>query len=366
MLRHYDQHPGGVWVYTRNLLREMLALGTCHEFVLIYRDPRFVGTYRNGDRIREIAVKASNVLLWDQLAIPSVERKEKFDVIFNPKYSLPLMARCKTVYVCHGCNAFVIPWGSRWMDRLSHRFLTPRYVKKADAIISVSSTTRHGLIEYLGADESQVHTVYHGVGEAFREPIDEERLKEVRRIHRLPDRFFLFCGQIYPAKNFGRLVEAYARVGPELGISLVVAGGHQWGKDCEAEVALIDKLGISRWVVQPGWIGHDTLPAFYALAEALVLPSLYEACPSPPLEAMAGGCPVVTANRYGTAEVVDQAAILVDPEDIDSIANGMRQVITDRDLRSRLIETGRKRASAFSWRKCAEQTLQVLEGIVGQ
>lgn len=366
MLRHYDQHGGGVWVYTRNLLREMLALDTPHEFVLIYQDPKFVGTYGNGDRIREISVKAPNIVLWDQLAVPRVERREKLDLIFNPKYSLPLMARCPTVYVCHGCNAFVMPWGSKWIDRLNHRFLTPRYVQKADAIIAVSNTTREGLIEYLGADENQVHTIYHGVGEGFREPIAEERLKEVRRIHRLPERFFLFCGQIYPPKNFGRLIQAYAQVGPELGIPLVVAGGQQWGKDCRAELDLIDKLGISRWMLQPGWIDHDTLPAFYALAEALLLPSLYEACPSPLLEAMATGCPVVTADRYGTAELVDQAAILVDPEDVDSIGNGMRLVVTDPDLRSRLIEAGRKRASAFNWRKCAEQTLQVLEGVVGQ
>jgi glycosyltransferase involved in cell wall biosynthesis len=309
-------------------------------------------------------VEAANILLWDQLAVRKIEKKEKLDLIFNPKYSIPFQAECRTVFVCHGLDWYVEPKWSPWMDRMSHRHLFPRYVAKADKIIAVSNTVREHLKQFLLVDEDRVETVYLGVTEAFWQRLPGERLEEVRRSYNLPDRFFLYCGQIYPPKNFGRLVEAYAQVGPERGISLVVAGGSQWGKDCRPEMDLIDKLGISRWVIQPGWINHDTLPAFYAMAEALLLPSLYEACPSPLLEAMASNCPVVTANRYGTAELVGQAAVLVDPEGVESIADGMRRVVSDLDLRCRLIEAGRERARNFSWKKCAQETLQVLETVV--
>lgn len=359
MLRHYDQHGGGLWVYTRNLLREMLALDTRHEFVLIYRDPKFVGTYGNGSRIREVAVEAANILLWDQLAVRKIEKKEKLDLIFNPKYSIPVQAKCRTVFVCHGLDWHVEPKWSPWMDRMSHRYLFPRYSRKADAIIAVSNTARKHVLEFLGVAEDRVHTVYHGVDEAFRKPIPREVLEEARRTYRLPERFFLYCGQIYPPKNFGHLLQAYARVGPELGVSLVVAGEHRWL--CGDELALIDRLGISSWVVRPGWIDRDKLPAFYVLAEALLLPSLYESFGLPLLEAMASGCPVITANRYGTRELVRQAGFLVDPEDVGSIANGMRRVGTDHDLRQQLVEAGRERARGFTWKNCAQETLQVLE-----
>lgn len=362
MLRHYNQHGGGVWVYTRNLLHNMLALDTPHEFVLLYQDPRLVGTYANGNRVREIAISVPSIALWDQLAVCWAEKTEKLDLIFNPKYSLPLMSKCRTVFVCHGLDWYVMPWGSKWIDRLSHRYLIPRYAHKADAIIAVSNTTRQHVIEYLGINENRVHTVYLGVNEAFGKPISEESLRKVRETYRLPERFFLYVGQIYPPKNFGRLLQAYAQVGPKLGISLVVAGEHRWL--CGEELELVGKLGLSEWVVQTGWIEHDRLPALYVLAEALLLPSLYEACPSPPLEAMSSGCPVVTANRYGTAEIAGQAAILVDPEDIDSISDGMRQVVTDQKLRERLVEAGRKRVLSFSWKKCAQETLQVLEAVL--
>jgi O-antigen biosynthesis alpha-1,2-mannosyltransferase len=359
MLRHLMQRRGGVLVATQGMLREMLTLDTPHEFVLIYPDPGFIGTFK-GERIREVAVTARSVFLWDQLCVPQVEKRERLDLIFNPKYSLPLRVRCRTVFTCHGLDWYVMPWGSLWIDRMNHRFLVPRYAKKADAIIAVSATTRQHVLEYWKVPEQQVHTVYHGIDEAFRQPVPPEQQEAVQRAYNLPERFFLYCGQIYPPKNFGRLLQAYAQVGPELGISLVVAGGqHLWL--CKQDLALIDRLNLTRWVVQPGWIERDMMPALYTMAEVLLMPSLYESFAIPVLEAMASGCPVVTANRYGTAELASGAAMLVQPEEVESIADGLRRVATDHDLRQQLIVAGQERTRGFTWRKCAKETLQVLE-----
>jgi O-antigen biosynthesis alpha-1,2-mannosyltransferase len=154
-------------------------------------------------------------------------------------------------------------------------------------------------------------------------------------------------------------LQAYAKVGPKLGIYLVIAGEHRWL--CEEELEMLNKLGIAEWVIRPGWIDHKVLSYFYNLAEALLLPSLYEACPSPILEAMVTGCPVVTSNRFGTQELADNAAILVDPESVESIAKGMKKVVLDKAVHAQLIENGYERAKQFSWKKCAEETLDVLE-----
>jgi glycosyltransferase involved in cell wall biosynthesis len=361
MLRHMDQHEGGLLFYTRNLLRELHTLDTSHELIFIYRNPRLVGSYGKANHVREMAITAPNIFAWDQVAMRRVEKQEKLDLIFNPKYSVPLLANCRTAFVCHGLDWYVMPRWSRWFDRLSHRYLIPRYAQKADVIIAVSDTARRHVIEYLDIDERRVHTVYLGVDDAFSNPVSMEKKEEVRRAHQLPSRFLLYCGQIYPPKNFGRLLQAFARVGPKMGVSLVVAGQHTWL--CEHELALIEKLGISPWVACAGWIDRTTLPTFYALAEALLLPSLYEACPSPILEAMSSGCPVVTSNRYGTAEIAGGAAILVDPENVESIADGIREVMTNQELRHRLVDAGRTRARDFSWKKCARETLKVLDSM---
>jgi glycosyltransferase involved in cell wall biosynthesis len=204
--------------------------------------------------------------------------------------------------------------------------------------------------------------VYSGVDDVFRCPPAESRLREIRRKYSLPERFLLYAGAIYPPKNFTRLVQAYARVGPERGIPLVIAGGENRFLS-QGELREPETLGIKEWVRWPGWIEQDELAGFYAMAEALLLPSIFESCGLPVLEAMASGCPVVTADRYGTKELAEGAAVLVDPESVESIAGGIRRVLDDATLRPELVAAGRVRSRDFTWRRCASETLGVLERV---
>jgi glycosyltransferase involved in cell wall biosynthesis len=362
MLRHYDQHQGGVRVYTRKLLRAMLDLGSGHEFVLLYRTPGLVGTYGSDTGVEEVAMPARTFLGWDQLAVPRAVRRHRVDVLFNPKYSIPLHVGCPAVWVCHGLDWYVMPWASRFVDRLSHRFLVPRYASRAAAIVAVSEVTREHVMHYLHVPPERVTTVYSGVDDVFRQAPDPARLDAVRRKYSLPDRFVLYAGAIYPPKNYARLVRAYAKVGPERGVPLVVAGGENRFLS-ERELLEPEALGITEWVRRPGWIEQEELAAVYALADGLLLPSLFESCGLPVLEAMAAGCPVVTSDRYGTKELAERAAVLVDPDSVDSIANGIRRVLDDGALRERLIEAGRRRSDEFRWSRCAAETLQVLERV---
>jgi len=359
MLRHLGQHGGGVLVYTRSLLDHLLALEGDHEFVLLYQDPAHMGSYAGRDRVTERVSEHRSRLGWDQVAVPAMLKATGADVLFNPKYSLPLVSSVPGVFVCHGLDWYVMPTGSRWTDRLSHRLLIPRYAKKADRIIAVSDTARNHVLEFLGLPEERVETVHLGVDPRFHLTPTEGAREAARERFGLPERYFFYCGQIYPPKNFGRLVRAFARVGPPNGYSLVVAGTHTWLS--EHEVALIDELDLRTWVVETGWVDRDTLPVLYDLASALIMPSLYEACPSPILEAMAMGCPIVTADRYGTAELAGPAAVLVDPEDVEAIAAGMLKVLEDDALRARIVNAGKERVRRFTWQEAASRTLAVIE-----
>jgi glycosyltransferase involved in cell wall biosynthesis len=362
MLRHYDQHGGGVKVYTQRLLRALLDLKTNHEFVFLYRNPSLLGTYGSEPSVEEIALPARSVLTWDQLAVPAAVRPHGIDLLFNPKYSIPLFASCPSVWVCHGLDWYVMPWGSKLVDRLSHRFLVPRYATRADAIIAVSEVTRRHVMEYLPVPPEKVVTVYSGVDDVFRRPLDEARLRQIRTKYSLPERFLLYAGAVYPPKNFTRLIRAYAAVGPARGIPLVIAGGENRFLS-EDELKEPERLGIAEWVRWPGWVEQEELAGFYALSEALLLPSLFESCGLPVLEAMAAGCPVVTADRYGTKELAEGAAVLVDPESVESITDGIRRVLDDAGLRAELVAAGRVRSSEFRWQRCATETLAALERV---
>jgi glycosyltransferase involved in cell wall biosynthesis len=362
MLRHYDQHGGGVKVYTERLLRALLDLGSEHQFVFLYRNPSLLGTYAGEPAVEEVAIPARSVLTWDQLAVPQAARRHGIDLLYNPKYSIPLTASCPSVWVCHGLDWYVMPWASRRIDRLSHRFLVPRYASRAAAIIAVSEITRQHVMEYLPVPPERVVTVYSGVDDVFRRAADPVRLREIRAKYNLPERFLLYAGAIYPPKNFTRLVRAYALVGPKRGIPLVIAGGENRFLS-DRELKEPEALGIADWVRWPGWVNQEELAGFYSMADALLLPSLFESCGLPVLEAMAAGCPVVTADRYGTKELAEGAAVLVDPESVESIAAGIRQLLDEPATRSRLVAEGKTRSAAFQWRRCARETLQVLEQV---
>lgn len=362
MLRHYDQHGGGVKVYTQRLLRALFDLGSDHEFVLLYRNPSLVGTYRDERGVEEVAIPARSILSWDQIAVPQAVRRHHIDLLYNPKYSIPLTAPCPSVWVCHGLDWYVMPWASKRIDRLSHQFLVPRYASRADAIIAVSEITKQHVRQYLRVPEDRVVTVYSGVDDVFRSRPDEARLRDIRARYSLPEHFVLYAGAIYPPKNFTRLVRAYAQVGPARGIPLVVAGGENRFLS-EREIQEPNALGIAEWVRWPGWVEQEDLAGFYSLADALLLPSLFESCGLPVLESMAAGTPVVTADRYGTRELAEGAAVLVDPESVESIAAGIRRVLDDSTMRAELIAAGRERSRKFTWSRCASETLRVLEDV---
>jgi glycosyltransferase involved in cell wall biosynthesis len=361
MLRHYEHPKGGVRNYTRNLLDCLLPLDNDHEFVLLYQEPGLVGEYRQYARVQEVCISCPTKLAWDQFAVPLIEHRTRLDLIFNPKYSLPLGARCRTVFVCHGLDWYVMPWGSKWIDRISHRYLVPRYAEKADGIIAVSHATAADCGRFLGVPDSKLGVIYHGIGESFLAGMPDQAAGQIVKNYSLPETFLLYVGGIYPAKNFGRLIRAYAKVGPELGIHLVVAGEHMYMS--EDEIRLVQELGLSEWVRFTGWIDHDELPALYQRARALLLPSLYEACPSPILEAMTVGCPVLTGEGSGMSEMAGGAALLVDSGNVESIASGIQRIATDAELRSTLREAGKSRVRGFSWERCAEETLDFLEGV---
>jgi glycosyltransferase involved in cell wall biosynthesis len=362
MLRHIDQHEGGVRVYTREIVRALVEQNRQHEILLLFRNPIRLGTYRNVAGVQEVLLEGGSILYWDQIKVPRAVRKYGIDVLFNPKYSIPLRVNCKTAWVCHGMDWYAMPQASPFMDRMSHRFLVPRYASKADAIVSVSDITTEHLRKYLHVPPERIHTIYSGLSDAFRTPVPPEKLEEVRRRFSLPPRFLLYCGAVYPPKNFTRLIQAYAKVGPRQGVPLVIVGG---GNRYLSEHELDEprRQNIADWVRWPGWIANEDLPAIYRQSEGLLLPSLYESVGMPIMEAMACGCPVLTSDRFGTKEIAGDAAVLVDPESVDAIAAGIDRLLNDRERRAAIVAAGLQRSGRFTWSRTASELLRVLENL---
>jgi glycosyltransferase involved in cell wall biosynthesis len=364
MLRHYEQHTGGVKVYTQNLMSHLLSLESKNQYVLIYQNPKLIGTYSNYPNVDEVAVPIPGTILWDQLAVPWVVKKKRLDLVFNPKFTVPFLSRAKKVFVLHGSEWFVIPEAFLWYDRWYFRRSVPLYCRHADAFITVSNTVKSDVVKHTGVNASKVFPIHNGFdSNVFRVIRDPHRLEAVRQKYQLPEQFILWSGQIYPPKNVGRLIQAFAQIKDQIPHQLVFAGEQRWRTKEAFE--LIEKLGLQNRLHFAGWVSHEDLPCFYNLAQLFALPSLYEGFGIPLIESMACGCPVLTSNTCSPPEVTAGAAYLVNPLSVDEIAEGIREVLLNSLLRESMIAKGLERSKCFGWEKCAREVLAVFNSLNG-
>jgi len=352
---------GGIGVYTRNLIEAMLSMDSGHEYLLLYERREHLGQFSRYKNAKELFISAPGKFLWDQVAVPYVAAKAKVDVIFHPKMGVPLLSRCKTVMVMHGSERFVYPEFSYKSDILYTKAIYPFYLRKASAIISVSENARKDIIRIFKLNPEKIKTVHLASTKHFRRIDDESYLCSIREKYGLPRRFILNVGLIYPGKNISNLLKAYELVRKKEDITLVIAGtGKRMYKD---DLSMLHELGLDGDVLLPGYIPHEDLVAVYNLAEAVAFPSFYESFPAIPLEANACGCPVVTSRTGGTRESAGDAAVYVEPTDIEEIADAILRVLIDPELRRTLIEKGFENIKRFSWEKTARQTLDVFESL---
>lgn len=361
MLRSLDE-KGGIGVYTRGILEELLAQGTGHEFVLFYRNPANIGLHSSLPHVTERVVRAPHQFLWDQMAMPPACRRERIDVLFHPKFTVPLAAPCAAVMVVHGADWF-IPEQARFygkLDVFQIRRLMPLYFRKATTVISVSELTTQNFNRVLGLPPGKVKTIYFAPARHFRRVEDPAILAQVRSRYALPERFILTLTKVGGGgrKNFRGVVEAYRRCHGATPHKLVVGGqeAHQL-----REPFGIPSDGWGADVVFPGWIDQRDLPAVYSLADLYLYPSNLEAFPIPITEAMACGTPIVTSDRNGLEEIAGPAAVLVNPEDPVAIRDGILKVLTDPAAAATLSKAGLERSKLFSWERCGRETLEVLE-----
>jgi glycosyltransferase involved in cell wall biosynthesis len=231
-------------------------------------------------------------------------------------------------------------------------------------VIAVSAATRRDVESVLAVRRDRIRQVYNAPDPRFllkSEPAEQSQLLERFQIS---TPYLLYAGRIRPHKNIPRLIEAFAVVRGELeddpeyrDLRLLIIGD-EISKHPEVRRAMI-QTRTQQVVRFLGFVPFETLKMFYSAATAFVFPSLYEGFGLPPLEAMAAGTPVITSSVSSLPEVVGPAAMIVNPENVFDIARGIREVLTDPELRQRLIAAGHEQVRQFNWTRTAEEVLDI-------
>ena len=294
-------------------------------------------------------------VVWEQLAQPGVLRQIGADLVHGPVFVGPLVAPCPVVATIHDLSFIRFPHMFRPANRLYLTIMTRLSARRARRLIAVSEHAASESVDLLGTPREKVTVVYHGVDEVFR-PRSASEVDEFRRRKGLPEDFVLFVGTLEPRKNLVRLIEAFAQI-DEGRYQLVLAGGKGWLYD--DLFTRVEELGLGDAVLFPGYVPNEELPLWYNAASAFAYPSLYEGFGMPVTEAQACGTPVLTSNVSSLPEAAGEAALLVDPYDVDALASGLKRMLGDQALRKHLRDEGLARARAFTWARTARETAQV-------
>ena len=293
--------------------------------------------------------------------VPAALRRLRIDVFHGMDHvGIPLVGRTgKYVVTIYDVIPLILPETFTPRHRTIVRFALARIRREAERVIVPSHATKRDVVRHVGLPEDRVVVTPGGCESRFRPVHSEGALRRVAARYGLPSRYVLAVGTLEPRKNLTALLEAFARLrrGRALDprLRVVLAGARGWLD--EPIFRTVRALGLERAVHFPGFIDDDDLPAVYSGAALFVFPSLYEGFGLPPLEAMACGVPVVTSNVSSMPEVAGDAAVLVDPRDVDGLASAIARVLGDAALRASLRAAGIARARQFSWETTARRTL---------
>ncbi len=371
----------GIGRYTRGLVHALAELDRTNRYTLFCvgqgsedapaRQPRLPG-HEDGWPAN-FTFKVTNLPArwltagWHKLKLPlHVERLAgDCDIFHSPDFTLPPLRSAAGVVTIHDLSFLRLP---EFADPGLREYLSksvPDSVARARRVLADSENTRLDLMELLNVPADKISVVTPGVGPEFRPVRDTVQLNEVRERYHLPQWFILFVGTIEPRKNLARLISAYGQLRRQTGLphALVLAGSQGWLSQGIYDQAA--KEGLTEHVLFPGFVADEDLPALYTLADLLTFPSLYEGFGIPPLEAMACGTPVVASNNSSLPEATGSAALLVDAEDMEGLADAMARVLGDAALRARLSDLGRAQAARFTWRSAAETLLHAYEATAG-
>ena len=354
------QHGSGVSHYAARLLAALVARGDERRYALLAGRP-LNGQFPYGT-LGQVGAQLPNRTLWMQFVLPRTLARLKPELCHFTNSIAPLAAPCPFVVTLHDMSLFLYASMQPLKSLLLVRSLIRAVARRAGAVITVSHSARRDILAGLDLPPDKVRAVYEAASPGYRPLAGDAALERVRSKYGLHEPFILFVGTVEPRKNLGRLVQAFARLRRQgRRERLVLAGQLGWKYD--SVLRQIDEAGEAQSVRLLGYVPEADLPALYNLAHAVAFPSLYEGFGLPVVEGMACGTPVLTSDCSSMAELGEGAALLVDPLQVEAIADGLDRLLSDETLRGELRAAGLIRAAQFSWERAAAETVAVYQGL---
>lgn len=364
----------GVGTYIRNVLRALGRLDQQNTYILIGTAEKFRDIDPLPANFHSAVVAAPEASLAGYFSFRGILRREGCDLAHIPHLSwVPQYLPCPYVVTVHDVLEHMYRLRDHsGMRRAAHFHLTRRVLQRAARIFAVSNFTKQDVEALFRIPPEKIEVVYNAIDERFRQghASDADRQFIAER-YQVNYPFVLYAGRISPHKNVGRIIEAFSALKavldkeakfPDLKLIII---GDELSRQPELRRTVI-RSAVQNDVRFLGFVPIDALRIFYDTAKVFIFPSLYEGFGLPPLEAMALGTPVVTSNTTSLPEVVGNAAVLVNPDNVFDIMRALHRVLLDQALRDKLKQRGYEQAARFSWEASARRILDAYRSVAGQ
>lgn len=364
----------GVAQYVFALLRAFQQANSDHQFRLfvLEEDRSLFAGFDDRFEIVPVAEEFRSPIKnirWHQTLLPRLARELDLDLLHVPSYRrLVWSSSCPRVGTIHDLAPFRVSKKYDLARMFYGRYVVKQFARKQTRIIAVSENTARDIEQFFRIPRSRMRVIHNGLEhDRFFVRNREQALADVTAKFGLNKPFFLYVARLeHPGKNHTRLIEAFEQFKQQTKSDWTLAFG---GSDWHGAEVIHERINRSpcRADIRPlGFITNEDLPTLYSAASTFIYPSLYEGFGMPPVEAMACGCPVICSDRGSLGEVVGDAARIVDPEDIASIAEALKSFHQDPAERASFVQRGLRRAKEFSWERTARETLEVYQNALLQ
>jgi len=362
----------GIGTYIWNLIRNVAFVDERNEYLLIGSDRNFSELGPLPPNFKQLYQLDDNSFWRNHCSIPLSLRRNRVDVVHFPHYEAPFLVPSRLIVTVHDCVHLMFPPENTSKFQNYRTYLqTKTVVENAQHVVAVSESTKEDLINIFDLPDSKISVVYNALDERSAHDHTSEERRQVLERYQLKDPFVLFSGKIRPHKNVHRLIEAFAVLKMELSddpryqnLKLIIIGD-ELSKHQYLRLTVV-RSGVQQDVRFFGFVPYPILRVFYRSAVLFAFPSLYEGFGLPPLEAMANNTPVIASNTSSMPEVLEDAAVLVNPENVFDIARGMKLILTDELVRQRLIQRGAEQVAKYSWRVAAEKVVDMYTRVANE
>jgi len=359
-LVYYSQ--AGIGQYILHLINGLAEIDHENEYVIL-QSRKDDTTILSQPNFRRVSLWTPSHHRLERLSLNVELMRLGLDVLHSPDFIPPHRPSCKSVITVHDLAFLLYP---HFLTKESARYYghIDQAVSWTDHIIAVSNSTKRDTIEHLGVPEDKITVVYEATNPIFC-PIDRDQAcQQVRDRYGVDAPFVLFVSTVEPRKNVPTLLQAFRQLREcyHQDVQLVLAGGKGWL--IEDVYSLIGELNLDGQIHIIGQVPSDDLLSLYNAAELLAHPAFYEGFGLPPLEAMACGLPTIVSNVASLPEVVGDAALLIDPHDVNELTVAMWRVLTDQELNHEMRGKGLRQAQRFSWTRAAQETLDIYRKVV--